>query len=200
MLSVHRVVVASRRVLVRRPWIYWLVALSLAVGVGTSVAGRLARVEAERASWGGRRTVLVARIAIRPGDPIDTAVAPRSLPLAVLPAEPLVPDRPADHEGSVARRHVGVGEILTQGDLAAGTAPLALIPEGWLAVPVVESPPSGARVGDRVLVVTDGFVASGNALVVGHIDGTTLVAVPAHEGAALPAASQNGAVTLLLMP
>ena len=82
-------------------------------------------------------------------------------------------------------------------DLAPTTGPLALVPTGWLAVPVVESPTSGAAVGDRVRVVAQGVVLSEEGLVVGHSPDATLVAVRPDEAPLLPAADR---VALLLVP
>jgi hypothetical protein len=69
-----------------------------------------------------------------------------------------------------------------------------------LAVPIVESPPSGAAVGDRVRVVADGVVLSADALVVGYHDDVTLVAVPEQVAPILPPAADSGGLALLLEP
>ena len=75
-----------------------------------------------------------------------------------------------------------------------------MIPAGWLAVPIRESPASGARLGDRVHVVSDGFVISADGLVVGVHDDATLVAVPSDEAPSIPASADAGGLTLLLVP
>ncbi len=85
-------------------------------------------------------------------------------------------------------------------DVAADGGPQAMTPDGWLAVPVIESPRSGAVVGDRVQVASDGFVVSADAIVVGGFDNVTVLAVPANEAPLLPAAADAGALTLLLKP
>jgi hypothetical protein len=107
-----------------------------------------------------------------------------------------------DIAGLVARQHVGTGEIVTTDDVGrlGQTAPAALVPDGWLAVPIVESPASGAQVGARVQIVSDGVVLAPDGRVVGYHDDVTLVAVPADAAPAIPAAAAAGGVALLLVP
>jgi hypothetical protein len=185
--------VAVRRVLVKHPWIYWLVVAVAAAGAGAAMLERVDRVDAERAAWGETRSVWVAAIDHEPGDPLT--VERRELPRAV------VADGAADAvAGLTARQHVAAGEIVHDSDIVALTGPQALTPAGWLVVPVNESPASGATSGDRAQVVGDGVVLSADALVVGHHDGSTLVAVPADEAASVAALAMRDGVTLLLIP
>ena len=44
--------VTVRRVLVKRPWIYWSVAVIAALGASASLLGRSDGIDAARASWG----------------------------------------------------------------------------------------------------------------------------------------------------
>jgi hypothetical protein len=185
--------VAVRRVLVKHPWIYWLVVAVAAAGAGAAMLERVDRVDAERAAWGETRSVWVAGIDHEPGDPLT--VERRELPRAV------VADGAADAvAGLAARQYVAAGEIVHDSDIVALTGPQALAPAGWLVVPVNESPASGATSGDRARVVGDGVVLSADALVVGHHDGSTLVAVPADEAASVAALAMRDGVTLLLIP
>jgi len=184
------VAVRLRRLLARRPWIYWVVVALVAIAVGGRVLSHVDAVDAERRSWGELAPVFVATSDIAPGESI--VAERRELPEAMLPEQPA----PAV-DGSVARQWVSAGEVVAATDLAPTTGPLALVPTGWLAVPVIESPTSGAAVGDRVRVVAEGVVLSEEGLVVGHSPDATLVAVRPDEAPLLPAADR---VALLLVP
>lgn len=192
MSPVASAAVSVRRLLVRRPWIYWSVAALAALGAAADLHVRADRIDAERATWGATRQVWVATADHAPGDPL--AVARREMPVAVLAVSAATSDR--DVAGLVARQEIAAGEVVHLVDLVAPGGPTAMVPTGWRAVPVVESPPSGARPGDRVEVVGDGFVMSSEAIVVGHHDQSTLVAVPADTAPALSVDT----VTLLLRP
>lgn len=203
MSPVHNMLVSTRRLLARRPWIQWVVITAVAALVAGSVHARLQQVDRQRDSWGSTHTVLIATGLTEVGQPIDAER--RDLPTAMVPDGALDPaaddaDAARDAERLIARQLVGPGEIVTRLDVVAERGPQAITPEGWLAVPVVESPRSGAALGDRVQVASDGLVISADALVVGLLDDVTLLAVPAAEAPLLPAASAAGALTLLLRP
>jgi len=193
MSPVASAAVTARRILVKRPWIYWSLVGVAALGASASLLSRSDGIDAARASWGETRGVWVAAVDHAPGDPIDATR--RDQPVAML-AESAA----TDIAGRVARQRIAAGEVVDAVDVVAPNRPQAMIPPGWLAVPIREAPPSGALLGDRVHVVSDGFVVSGDALVVGVHDDTTLVAVPADSAPALPAAAEAGALTLLLVP
>lgn len=192
-MSVSTIVVSTRRLLARRPWIQWVVIVAIATAIAASVDAQLGRVDAERRSWGSTTTVLVATGPIEVGGPLR--VARRQVPEALAPQGAI-----GDAEGALARQRIGTGEIVTEVDVVADGGPQAMTPAGWLAVPVVESPPSGAAEGDRVQVVSGGFVVSADAVVVGGFDEVTVLAVPADEAPLLPAAADAGSLTLLLKP
>ena len=182
---------AVRRLVARRPWIQWLVIVALAGGVAVSVTDAMARVEAERATWGSSVTVWVAADDISPGQPI--AVDAMEVPVAVRPD-----GAAADPDGTTARQAIGRGEIVTELDVVdVGDS---LSPVGWLVAPIRESLPSGAQLGDRVQVTSDGFVLAPDAMVVGFVDDVTLVAAPPDVAALLPAASTTTGVALLHTP
>ena len=100
----------------------------------------------------------------------------------------------------VARQRIAAGEVITAPDVSERDGPRALVPEGWLAVAIVESPSSGAGIGDRVQIASEGTVISSDAVVIGFVDDATLVAAPADEAPLLPAAAAAGGVALLLVP
>lgn len=171
-LSMRRMGASGRRLVAKRPWIYWLVVAALAAWTYSVVAGHAKRLDAARDEWGATAPVVVAGAATAPGEPIVGEVVewPESLvpPGAVSSMPP----------GAVARLPIAAGDPLRAADLAAAGA-LGLVPDGWLAVPISESPASGAAVGDRVQVVSEGVVVAERALVVGFVDDATLVAAPA---------------------
>jgi hypothetical protein len=190
--------VAVRRLLARRPWIYWTLTAAAAIATMATVLERVDRIDVARDAWGATRPVLVATGDVSPGEPIDATVG--EVPVAIVPDGAV---DPADAGVSrVSRQHVLAGEIVTEADVGSPDAsgPLALVPLGWLAVPIVESPPSGAAVGEQVRVVADGVVLSADALVVGYHDDATLVAVPEQVAPILPPAADSGGLALLLEP
>jgi hypothetical protein len=182
--------------LARRPWLYWL---AVAVAAGTAAVSMLTvtnRLDDERARWGTPVDVLVASRDIAPGDTVDGAVSTRSYPAA------LVPESAASRVavGSIARRHIGAGVIITRADLAAGSAPRSLLEQGQVAVAVVEHVRTGVRVGDRVTVVSEGVVLATHATVVGTDAATIMLAVDASAAPPLAAAAAANGVSLLIEP
>lgn len=180
-----------RRLVARRPWIQWLVIAVVAVGVAASVADAMAGVDAARRSWGTTATVWVATADVSPGAPVH--VEPIEIPVAIRPAHAA-----RDPEGMVARHAIGRGEIVTALDVVDEDGSLA--PTGWWVAPIRESLPSGAALGERVRVASDGFVIADDGVVVGFIDDVTLVAVPPDVAPLLPAASDTTTVALLRTP
>ncbi len=189
--------VSLRRLLMRRPWIQWALIVALAAVIALSVQARLVAVDAARDSWGATVPVLVAIEPVEVGQPLRLEV--REVPLALVPESALDPANQLGTE-AVARQRLALGEIVTEDDVVANHGPQALTPAGWLAVPVVEIPPSGAEIGDRVRVASDGMIVTTDALVVGRFDNVTMLAVPEADAALLPAASNAGSLTLLLEP
>lgn len=188
--------VRARRVLVRRPWIYWVLVLLATLGVAANMLDRTGRVDAARRSWGGTEIVLVATEAHAPGDAL--AFEQQEFPAAMV-GDAVVADR-AELAGMTARQDISAGEIIHDVDVVVDDGPLALTPAGSLVVPIVESPTSGASIGERVQVVSDGVVVSAEAVVVGRHDDVTLTAVPAAEAPAVAAAARAGGGTLLRAP
>lgn len=186
--------VVWRRLVARRPWIHWLLVLVLSAITAAQVAERLGEVDDARDAWGATRPVLVATRAAAPGEPIVADVV--DVPVALAPPGAATPSAA---DGLVARQRVGEGEILTEADVAA-SGDLALVPPGWLAVPVAESPPSGAAPGERVQLVSEGVVLAADAVVAARHDDVTLVAVPGDLAPAIPAAAAAGTLTVLRAP
>jgi hypothetical protein len=180
-----------RLMIARHPWAYWVVVVVLAGAVGLGVARSLADVDAARRSWGTQQPVWIATSAIEPGQMITAEH--REVPSAVVP--PGAVDAAPD--GSVARQHIGPGEIVTNSDVtAAGTA--ALVPDGWVAFAVPASVEHFA-IGDHLRVYSaDQLVAAG--LVVDDGDSALMVAIPSDAAPAMATALLADAVTLGLTP
>jgi Flp pilus assembly protein CpaB len=179
---------AVRRATARHRWIRWLPIATCATGLVISVAGHTADADAIRAEWGETRTVWVAASAIDAGEPIEAK-------LVGLPAV-AVPDEAAEEvAGRVARQRLVAGEVVTSADVA-GPADLALLPAGWRAVAVSESPASGAGVGETVDVASEGLVIAAHAVVLERFDDTTVVGVRA-EVAPLVSLANGSGIALL---
>jgi hypothetical protein len=185
-----------RRVLVRRPWLYWLLVVAIAFAISASVLEHVDRVDTARDRWGDSTAVYVAARTLAPGDTLE--VVERTVPVAVVPDDAI--GVTADPRPLVVRQHVMVGEIVTNADVAASTGALALVPAGWAAVPIVESPASGASIGDRVQLASGGVLVADRAVVVGVHDDVTLVAVPADVAPMIPAAATTDGIAVLLVP
>ena len=186
-----------RRVLARRPWIYWTIVVAVAAAGAIATASVLGAVEDERSRWGETAVVLVATRDVAAGEPLSGLTVERRYPVAMIPPGAITTLEP----GAAARHGLGAGEIVVDVDVAATTAPRSLIPRGWLAVAIVEGVASGATIGDHVVVASEGVRLAGDALIVGHADGVTIVAVPDDEAPMVAAASSSTAgVALLLEP
>lgn len=186
-----------RHELARRPWIYWMVvagAVVVAVLASIEVVGR---ADAERARWGSTAAVLVATSTIEPGTAIHDRVEVRQYPVA------MIPDHSIDvlDAGSVARRLIVAGAVVTTADVGAGDGPGALARADEVVVAVRETVPSEARVGERVMVATDGIVLADDALVVGETTEGVLVAVDRSSAPMVAAAAGSpGGIALLRIP
>jgi hypothetical protein len=198
MPSLQMLPVLLRRLLARRPWIHWLAVLTAALATGVSLRERVAGIDSARRAWGDGREVLVARRDTRPGEAVEFDV--RELPAAVVPPGALGAE--AGTQSLVARQNVSAGEIVTEIDVgrAGAAGAVALLPDDWAAVPIVESPPSGAAIGASVQIAADGVVLAADAIVAGYHDDVTLVGVPAGVAPMVAAGAQSGAVAVLLLP
>ncbi len=182
-----------RLLLARRPWIYWLVVAALTAGVVSAVVRASMRIERERASWGSTITITVAGRDIAPGESVVAATVRRDYPEAMVPATAVV-DLPPD---AVALQRISAGEVLVAADLARGSGPAALVPEGWLAVHV-NTTTAAFSVGDSVAILADGQLIAPDALVVGVDPDGPLVAVPLDDAAVVADAVTRGSVAVAL--
>ncbi|MEP7201327.1 MAG: hypothetical protein ABI894_01900 [Ilumatobacteraceae bacterium] len=178
-----------RLIVARHPWIYWLSVMVVAGMVGLGVVRAMADIDAARRSWGEKQTVWIASAAIEPGQAISATG--RSVPRAVVPigAVDSAPD------GSMARQHIGLGEIIVTSDLSAGGS-VGLIPVGWVGF-AVTAPVAHFSVGDHLNVYSgDQFVGAGVVIGVGESD--LMVAVEADAAPALSTGVLSGTLTLAL--
>lgn len=185
-----------RHVLARRPWLYWATVLVLAAGLALVATTAVADVEEARLAWGSSRAVVVATVDLAPGDALTGRTEVRRHPAPMVPATAIGDAAP----NAVVRQHVAAGEVLVDLDVSAGRLPIALIPPGWRGVPIAEAVPSGASVGDRVAATSGGVLLAEEGTVVGRLDQTLVVAVPATEAPAVAMAAASGELTLLLVP
>lgn len=186
-----------RRMLARRPWLYWVGVAAGATMITHVVLAQVAGVEATRRLWGETQRVAVAGADLPVGSP-PQAVEWRDIPVAVAPAA-AVTDA-AEVAGAVLVHPVGRGEILTTADLTA-PGPRGRIEAGTVGV-TIEVVPAGAPIGlgDPVAVASGGILLAAAATVVATDGPVAVVAVPIDEAAAVAAAAANGDASLLLLP
>lgn len=195
----------------RRPQLWWLLVISVALTAGWLAAGVVARAERTRAGWGATQAVVVIDHARRAGEalgPGDVALVER--PRAVVPADALEALPP----GAVLRADVFAGEVLVAGRLAPSglTGVAAMLPAGTRAVAIPTEaglvPPLAP--GDRVDVLValpaeaagdgpPGFAVATSALVVAVDEAGVTVAVPRDTAPRVAVALGQGAVTLALV-
>jgi hypothetical protein len=160
------------------------------------VSRATSRVEDARREWGQPRPVVVVSSGVAAGTVLGDVTRTAQVPAPLVPPSALE-ELPV---GATARHELAAGEIVVAGDVSATGGPQALIPSGWLAVPIAETVASGARAGDQVHVASGGVVLADDGVVVESADGVTLVAVPAAAAAQVAHASSSGDVMLLLTP
>jgi Flp pilus assembly protein CpaB len=195
----------------RRPRLWWLLTLLVALATGSLVASIVGRAEAVRQAWGATELVAVARRDIRPGTAVDDGdVHLVSRPQAMVPPGALhhVP------EGQVASALISAGEVVVPTRLAplGLTGVAATLPEGSraVAIPVEPGLAPPLVVGDHVdvLVAVDpeaagsgppGFVVAAGALVVAVDEAAVTVAVAASTAPRIAVALGQGAVSLALV-
>ena len=190
-LMTGRATAGVRRLVARHRWTRWIPVAACSAGLVVTTQAYLAGAEAAREGWGERRSVWIADRDVDPGHEIDARRA--ELPRAAVPDAAIASD--ATVAGRVARQRIHAGEVLTASDVA-GVGRVSLLPEGWRGVAVTESPPSGASVGDRVDVVSDGEVIAAGAIVLDQLNGAVLVGAP-RDLAPLIALADASGVTLL---
>lgn len=157
-------------------------------------------VDAERRRWGDTVPVLVATVALQPGDTVD-AVRVAQWPVALAPPGALAGSAADLGEATVMTRSVGVGEVLVADDVGRRAGVAGLIPDGWSAVPVPAGPDQRTlvSVGDSVTVVVGArTLATGAVVAVG--DESVTVAVPDRAAASLVDGVLQGTAALALTP
>jgi hypothetical protein len=183
------------RVLVaRRPASYWTAVVIAAALIALSLHSSEAAANRKRDSWGAVVQALVADRRIAPGESIEDAATVHRLPRALLPATALA----TAPRGSTARQVISAGEVIVGADLAADANPLAMLPAGWLAIPIEMANPVGFTVGDSAAVLANGGVLTATALVIQRLDDQLLVGVPADIAGAVADAANQHLVTVAL--
>ena len=146
----HSLLPRSLRRRLRRPSVYLVAAVALALITGSVAYGQLAAAERGARRYGNPVPVAVARVDLRAGDRIDIAsVEVRSLPAAAVPATALH----TRSIGRVIRTPVAAGQVLVFSNLTApGTSRLAAaLPPGAVALAVPKGDATlGVAPGDRV--------------------------------------------------
>ena len=159
--------VASRYFLARHRWVYWTVVAIVVLIATIASLSPLRTASSERDRWGTHVTVVVAVESIPIGAELGTRVETRSYPIALLPDAAVTDIAP----NALARRSLVTGQILTRADIAA-TGLASRARAGDVVVTIIESVVSGANLGDRVMVTSEGVVLADDALVIDRPDGS----------------------------
>jgi hypothetical protein len=173
-------------------------AAAACVGLGTwAGASTIGAMSDARDAWGTTVPVVVADVALAPGDHAGrSTVSVRDWPAGLAPPGALreVPD-------AIVRQDVAAGEPLGAADIGTAAGPAGLLPSGWVAVAVpldvARRPPLAPA--DSVGVVVGDERVTGGAVIEAST-GLVVVAVPATEAAQVAAAALADAVGLTLEP
>jgi hypothetical protein len=186
---------SALRRLLRRPILYWMLALSLALGTGLIVSAATARARALESAFGERTSVFVTTSRIRAGMPLTNATQTRDFPLSLVPED-------AVNEvdvGDVAAHTITAGSVLTSADISTRGS----ITTAQVSIPVPISPTTPpVHPGAQVLLVVnaDPFNGLEPQLIPGTVsDITDQQVVVAINRADLPTASaalSSGTATL----
>ena len=185
MLAVH-----VRSFLARHRAVHVGLVVALALGAGLIVHAQSQQVARLADAWGTPRTAWVAARPLAPGDPIEARSL--SVPDVLLPPGAIT----AAPTGSIARQHVGPGEILTDNDVVGSMSDT--VPVGWRTVAVAADERTlEVSTGDRVDVVADGVVLAADGLVIARQTSTVVVAVPAELAPLVAVAALDGRAVLV---
>ena len=142
MPSLQMLPVAVRRLLARRPWIHWLVVLQPRSRRAPRCAHTCPPSTNARHAWGDAREVLVAE----PTHDRET----RSRSMCARCRVAVVPHGALEHDASRSATRRSPGRVCgrdrdqrSTSDARGQAGPAALLPDGWAAVPIVESPAAG---------------------------------------------------------
>ncbi|MCB0985933.1 MAG: SAF domain-containing protein [Ilumatobacteraceae bacterium] len=172
-----------RRLLARRPWLYWTAAAALALLIALQVQASLAALATARQAWGTPVTVWVATAPAERGDHVQAE--PRDYPAAMVPPGALTsaPDHPA-------ARTIEVGEVL----LASAVGGNAEVGAGWVVVALPSSAAPRVVAGQRLVLFGNGATLCDGVVTSPESGSTIEVAVP--PGCAATAAVHAAANTL----
>jgi hypothetical protein len=187
------------RRLTRHPVPFWIATVALAAVTASSIAHVAGAAADERARWGVRRAVLVARHDLAPGDALRD-VEVRMVPAALVPRGAA---RDASDRTVVA--WIGAGEIVLARRLAPDglSATAARLPRGTRGVAVPQGQaPLPVEVGDRVDLVatldTTSVTVATDAVVVAVNEDAVTVAVDRVDAPRVADAVASATVTLVL--
>jgi Flp pilus assembly protein CpaB len=128
----------------RRPVLWWICVLGLALTMGLLVEGGLDKAQADARRFGSPVEIAVARVDLAPGAAVDAELLPWPSDLVPRGALPHVPD------GLIATQPILAGEPLVRSRVGEG----GLVPAGSRALAVPTGPGAlGLRPGDRVDVL-----------------------------------------------
>ena len=192
------VAVKARRLLARRPWVYWVACFAVAAAVATLVGGHVARLDEARRSWEATELVLVATTDHLPGDLLQADLV--KIPLAVVPPDAVGSTGADAGSEPMVRQRLTIGEVVVAADLAAPGGPAALADPGMLVVGITDPLARGVRVGLDVQVVSEGVVLADGARVVGLADEVIYVAVEARAAATVATAAHDTAASIVFIP
>lgn len=204
--------VRLRRMVVDHPGAYWLVVLAVGAAGAADVTARVAAVEQRREAWELTTAVVVARVAVAPGEMVDDSVTTLvALPQAAVPGGALTATVP----GLVALDALAPGEVVlahhvvgaTPDDPGSSAARLAPGTVG-VAVPVG---PGGLSLtpGDHVTVFgtpdelgldpgAGGGLLTASAEVIERGDDAVVLAVPDADAPAVARAAATGRTVVVL--
>jgi hypothetical protein len=191
---------ALRRALARHRWVPWAAVAVCAAVTAAVVATTLRGLDDERARWGTAVDVWVAAAPVAPGGVVTAQRTAQPVP--VVP--PAAVDR--DPSGSVARQHIGAGEVIVTSDVSAPDDVFAVAAaDHWvlaLSDPLLAAAlGTTSPVGRRAAVVADGVTITESGRLVEVLDdGTVLLAVPPDAAPAVAAAARAGQAALALVP
>ena len=196
----------------RRPVLWWLATLALAMGTAQVVAGSVSRAEEGAARYGATRTVLVATRDVGVGEVLEASAAEmRDVPAGFVPRGAAG----AEALGGRVTERLHTGEVVHGERVAPGglSVVAALLPPGTRGIAVPTSPEAlSLEVGDVVdVLATIVEVAAGTglpptvlvvagAIVVDVREAAVSVAVPVEDAARVAYALSSGIVTLTLVP
>ena len=174
-----------RLLFARRPWLYWFIVGTCAVGVWLSVASAQARLDHARESWGTTRTVWVVSEPIAAGDVVHATTDDYPTAMVAPSAVSSLPAHP------VAARSIAVGEVVVAADLAID----GIVPADWVVFAIPAEGAPTLIIGDAVTVFGSGHAWCDG--VATTVDETTIeLAVPNDCAASMSAQLELGTVTL----